>query len=58
MKKILIIFLFALILIPSSAVAELGFTDGNKILSSCNELIKIIDSQLELDSFEAGIFIR
>jgi hypothetical protein len=54
MKKILIIFLFALILIPSSSVAELGFTDGNKILSSCNELIKIIDSQLELDSFEAG----
>lgn len=53
--KIISALLISIIILASSPVsAEIGYTDGNKILSSCNELIKILDSQFELDSFEAG----
>jgi len=42
-------------LIPAShASAGVGFADGKKILASCNELMKLLDHQIELDSFEAG----
>jgi hypothetical protein len=36
------------------AFAGVGFVDGKKILDSCNELMKLLDHQIELDSFEAG----
>jgi hypothetical protein len=42
-------------LIPAfPASAGVGFADGKKILASCNELMKLLDHQIELDSFEAG----
>jgi hypothetical protein len=54
MKKIsLLVFLMSFFL-SSPASADDSYTDGNKILSACNELSKVLDSQLELDSFEAG----
>lgn len=54
MKKISIPVLLVLILVSSSASAGNSYTDGHKILSSCNDLSRLLDYQFDLDSFEAG----
>ena len=54
MKKISTIILLISIFVSSPASAGVGYTDGNKILSACSELSKLLEYQFELDSFEAG----
>ena len=54
MKKIPTILLLISIFISSPAYAGVGYTDGNKILSACSELNKLLHYNFELDSFEAG----
>jgi hypothetical protein len=54
MKIISILVLLFAVLISSSASAGVGYTDGNKILSACNELNELLHYHFELDSFEAG----
>ena len=54
MKKIPTIILLISIFVSSTAFAGVGYTDGNKILSACSELSKLLHYNFELDSFEAG----
>jgi hypothetical protein len=54
MKKISSIILLVSFFVSSPASAGVGYTDGNKILSACNELSELLNYRFELDSFEAG----
>jgi len=54
MKKISSFVLLMSLFISSPAFSAEHYTDGNRILSACNELFKIFNSELELDSFDAG----
>lgn len=53
-KKISTLILLMSILLSSPASAGIKYTDGNKILSACNELRELLSYRFELDSFEAG----
>jgi hypothetical protein len=48
-----LVFLISLFVF-SPSYAGVGYTDGNKILSACSELSKLLQYHFELDSFEAG----
>lgn len=54
MTKISTLVLLLSIIVSSPASADKTYTDGNELLCACTELIKVLDSQIELDSFKAG----
>lgn len=54
MKKISSIILLVSLFVSSPASAGVGYTDGNKILSACNEISGLLNYRFEIDSFEAG----